>query len=626
MKRNIHVQAEQTDVLAEEALMSHGNGPRESVVIIPTYNEALNLTLLIPTILRQGPFDILIIDDNSPDGTGEVAEELAKRFAGRVSVLHRPGKLGLGSAYIEGFRYALAKGYTRIFTMDADFSHDPSSLSALRAALDDTDVVLGSRYIPGGGTLRWPFWRRVLSQSGSAYARLILGLPIRDLTGGFKGFRRQVLEALLPELEMMRSRGYAFQIEMTYRCARHGFRIVEVPILFEDRLVGKSKMNRGIVAEALWVVWALRLSQGAAPLHTDARPRARLVRQRLIPAALALALFLIILVTVTIAPAWFLYLVQRGSVQMARNQVRSASSVDTRPVPSTGIPRPVHKARSASLQLQGTDLTPNVPLRFAGSGFLPGEALAVTIQDQAGQQEVQLALLSADQAGQISLTAEAIPSDLSPGVHTLLVEGQSSQHVARATFQLHWIPPTVQLDTYAVKPERDVGFAGSGFLPNEVVEVRLGTTGQVVATASANAGGNVAGRFTVPFMPEGTYTLFFEGHESQTPTSVGLNVQGFHPWVILDTYAPSPHGHLGFMGEDFAPGEEVLVYLNRQAGEPVVRMHADATGRFVMQATWEVGELSGKNTLIFVGQQSGAMVTTTFTVLPSVVSSTSPTS
>jgi len=245
MRRNMPSKREEMNVLAHEARLNSGNGHKKSVVIIPTYNEAGNLQRLVPSILRQGSFDILIIDDNSPDGTGELAEKLASRYAGRVSVLHRPGKLGLGSAYLTGFRYVLALGYQQIYTMDADFSHDPSALPILQAALEKADVVLGSRYVAGGGTLRWPLWRRLLSQGGSAYARLMLGLPMRDLTGGFKGFRREVLEALMPDLETIQAQGYAFQIEMTYRCARQGFRIVEVPICFEDRLVGKSKMTRG---------------------------------------------------------------------------------------------------------------------------------------------------------------------------------------------------------------------------------------------------------------------------------------------------------------------------------------------------------------------------------------------
>ena len=202
MKRNTQPKAEPRAALAQENLTQETLVDREtaheSVVIIPTYNEAQNLERLVPTILGQGPFDILIVDDNSPDGTGEVAEKFARQFAGRVSVLHRAGKQGLASAYLAGFDYVLAQGYQQIFTMDADFSHDPSRLPALRAALAGADVVLGSRYVSGGGTRHWPLLRRLLIQGGSAYAGLVLGLPIRDLTGGFKGFRRQVLEALQP--------------------------------------------------------------------------------------------------------------------------------------------------------------------------------------------------------------------------------------------------------------------------------------------------------------------------------------------------------------------------------------------------------------------------------------------
>jgi hypothetical protein len=251
-----------------------------------------------------------------------------------------------------------------------------------------------------------------------------------------------------------------------------------------------------------------------------------------------------------------------------------------------------------------------------GSGFLPGEALVATVEDAQGHPEAQLAPLNADHTGGVSMIAQRLLPTLMPGTHILLVKGEQSRRTAQATFQLHWIPPMVELDTHSVKPNHDVGFSGGGFLPNEVVEVRLGSSvSKPVATVSANAGGSVAGRFTVPLMPAGDYQLFFVGLQSQTPTSVGLNVQGFHPWVVLDTYAPKPHARMGFEGRDFAPGEEVLVYLNERESKPVARTYADTTGRFVAQAAWEVGELSGENTLIFVGQQSGAVVTTTFTVV-----------
>jgi dolichol-phosphate mannosyltransferase len=228
----------------------------DSLVIVPTYNEAANLERLVERVLRVGPFDILVVDDHSPDGTGELADNLAEERPGQVTVLHRPAKLGLGTAYVAGFRQALARDYERVFEMDADFSHDPGCLPMLHAALDHADVVLGSRYVAGGGTRHWPLWRRALSQGGSLYAATVLGLPFHDLTGGFKGFRQRVLAAL--DLDAIESNGYAFQIEVTYRCFQHHFRIVEQPIVFADRRIGTSKMNRRIVSEALLVVWRLR--------------------------------------------------------------------------------------------------------------------------------------------------------------------------------------------------------------------------------------------------------------------------------------------------------------------------------------------------------------------------------
>ncbi len=229
----------------------------DSVVVIPTYNEAENLERLVEMVLAQGPFDVLVVDDNSPDGTGAIAEALGDRYPGRVVVLHRPAKQGLGTAYRAGFGYALARGYAYVFEMDADFSHDPKALPQLRAALNKADMVLGSRYVRGGATANWPFARRLLSRCGSLYAALVLGLPFHDLTGGFKGFAARVLQSL--DLDAIQSNGYAFQIEVTYRAYRSGFRIVEYPITFVDRRLGKSKMRPGIGTEALRIVWALRL-------------------------------------------------------------------------------------------------------------------------------------------------------------------------------------------------------------------------------------------------------------------------------------------------------------------------------------------------------------------------------
>ena len=225
-------------------------------VVLPTYDERENLARIVPAILAAAPeLDVLVVDDSSPDGTGALADELAARDR-RVRVLHRPRKQGLGRAYLAGFDVALREGYRRILEMDADFSHDPAALPALLAASRDADLVLGSRYVPGGGTANWGLGRRLLSRGGSFYARTILGVPIRDLTGGFKCFRREVLERI--DLPSVRTAGYAFQIELTYRALRRGFRVVEVPILFTDRRVGQSKMTRAIVLEALWKVWSLR--------------------------------------------------------------------------------------------------------------------------------------------------------------------------------------------------------------------------------------------------------------------------------------------------------------------------------------------------------------------------------
>jgi len=228
-------------------------------VVLPTYNERENLLRIVPAILAASPeLDVLVVDDSSPDGTGALADELAARDP-RVRVLHRQRKEGLGRAYLAGFAEVLGAGYGRILEMDADFSHDPARLPALLGT--DADLVLGSRYVPGGSTVNWGLGRRILSRGGSLYARTILGLPIRDLTGGFKCFRRRVLEGL--DLASVRSSGYAFQIELTYRAIKRGFKVLEVPITFVDRRVGKSKMSRRIVAEALWMVWKIRFDPAA---------------------------------------------------------------------------------------------------------------------------------------------------------------------------------------------------------------------------------------------------------------------------------------------------------------------------------------------------------------------------
>ena len=229
-----------------------------ALVIIPTYNEAVNLGSLVPQVLAQDPrLEVLVVDDNSPDGTGQLAAALAQQNP-RVQVLHREGKRGLGSAYVTGFRWALERRYDYIFEMDADFSHDPAHLKEFLKAVGEADLVLGSRYLGGKVTVvNWPMGRLLLSYSANIYARWLTGLRIWDLTGGFKCFRRRVLETI--DLSRVRSNGYAFQIEMSVRAWRKGFRLKEIPIVFVDRTEGDSKMNRGIVREAIWMVPRLRL-------------------------------------------------------------------------------------------------------------------------------------------------------------------------------------------------------------------------------------------------------------------------------------------------------------------------------------------------------------------------------
>ncbi|MGI5836016.1 MAG: polyprenol monophosphomannose synthase [Chloroflexota bacterium] len=228
-----------------------------TIIVIPTYNERENLEELVQRIeaLQLG-LHALIVDDNSPDGTGQLAEELALAYPW-IRILHRPEKAGLGKAYVAGFKRALEMGYEAIGEMDADLSHDPAHLPSMLHALDGADLVLGSRYCPGGGVRNWGLLRKLISRGGSLYSQLILGVGVRDLTGGFKLFRRQVLESI--DLDSVQSNGYSFQIEMTYRTIRRGYRVVEVPIIFVDRRVGKSKLSRQVVLEAFLMVPRLRL-------------------------------------------------------------------------------------------------------------------------------------------------------------------------------------------------------------------------------------------------------------------------------------------------------------------------------------------------------------------------------
>ncbi len=234
------------------------------MICLPTYNERENLERMVEALAPLG-VRVLVIDDNSPDGTGELADRLA---ADRdwLSVLHRPAKEGLGPAYIAGFREALRGDAEFVLEMDCDFSHDPADVPRLIAACDRADVAIGSRYVPGGGAENWPFSRWLISRGGSLYTQLILGLPVRDPTRGFKCFRRQALAAI--DLGQIQASGFGFQVEMNWQCHRHGLRMREVPIRFVDRQVGQSKMSRQIFFEALWLVWRLRLGVPRQPRST----------------------------------------------------------------------------------------------------------------------------------------------------------------------------------------------------------------------------------------------------------------------------------------------------------------------------------------------------------------------
>jgi len=241
------------------------NPPREesraefdkALVIIPTYNEAENIPGIVPLVLAQDPrIEVLVVDDNSTDGTGALVDTLMESEP-RIHCLHRPGKMGLGTAYVDGFRYALERDYDLVFEMDADFSHDPDALPGFLEAVRDADLVVGSRYLNGVTVVNWPLSRLILSYGANLYTRIITWMPLKDATGGFKCFRRQTLEKI--DLSRVHSDGYGFQIEMNYKVWHKGLRVKEIPILFVDRRVGISKMNRKIIWEAMWLVWKLRL-------------------------------------------------------------------------------------------------------------------------------------------------------------------------------------------------------------------------------------------------------------------------------------------------------------------------------------------------------------------------------
>ncbi len=253
------------------------SGQSKTMIIIPTYNEADNLRPMVETIMALNTSaDILIIDDNSPDGTGEIADQLSVALPA-LQVIHRPGKLGLGTAYVAGFHYALEHGYELIFEMDCDFSHDPKYLPAFLEKIQDNDLVIGSRYVPGGGTVNWGWMRKFISGGGNLFARVGLGLPAQDCTAGFKCYRSQVLQEI--DWDQITLQGYAFQVATVYHTHRLGFRIAEIPITFQDRRVGQSKMSKRIVAEAFKYVCLTRLRELLGKGPRRSRPQAIATQQ-----------------------------------------------------------------------------------------------------------------------------------------------------------------------------------------------------------------------------------------------------------------------------------------------------------------------------------------------------------
>jgi len=262
----------------------------KTLIIIPTYNEVENLPPLLKAIFEQAPAtDVLIVDDNSPDGTGRVGDEIHNENP-KVQVIHRSGKLGLGTAYIAGFKYAIEHDYDAAFEMDADFSHDPKYLPNFLETIEQADLVIGSRYVRGGSTPNWSVLRRFISGGGNIYARFMLGMPVRDATAGFRCYRTSVLRSI--DLDTIQSQGYAFQIEMAYRVSRQGFRIVEIPISFLDRRVGQSKMSRKIFIEGfLWVLRArfskqyTRRLRAASQNDATSTPGSQEVQEEQLPSA-----------------------------------------------------------------------------------------------------------------------------------------------------------------------------------------------------------------------------------------------------------------------------------------------------------------------------------------------------
>ncbi len=278
----------------------------------------------------------------------------------------------------------------------------------------------------------------------------------------------------------------------------------------------------------------------------------------------------------------------------------------------------------ASLRLVAQDLTPNANLGLTGSGFMGKEQLNVSVEDRQGQSYMQVTL-TAGEDGRLGETPLALPQHLAAGDYRLVVVGGTSHRTASIPFRMHVVPPTVTLDTYTAKPGQEVGFAGSGFFPGEVVQVYLGAVSKPLASVKATGIGAISGHLGIPKLPAGTYTLTVTGESSRTPASVGFSIQGFAPWVVLSRYAMTPGQSVGFIGQGFAPGEQVLVYLNSVQTKPVMTLTADTDGRVVVQDTWTPDAASGRNVLTFVGQSSQATTTADFTILPGNESTPSPT-
>ena len=302
----------------------------------------------------------------------------------------------------------------------------------------------------------------------------------------------------------------------------------------------------------------------------------------------------------------------RGASPPAGAGSTSPGATATSPAPPVRFGQP----RSFIL-LRAETLTPAAPLNFMGYGFQAGEQLAVAIADPQGRPEARLEPVAVDADGRLNEVSQALPADLLPGDHVLCVEGTLSHRAAQVTFRLRGVPPKVTLDSYSVKPDHEFGFSGSGFNPGEEVTVHIGgLEGEPLARFQATAAGTVSGRVAVPFIPPGDYPLYVLGTQSQAPVSVGLNVQGFSPWVVLDNYAAAPYYQMGFTGEDFAADEPVLVYLGKQEGTPVARVAADHDGRLAAKAAFELPGVPGDSKLIFVGGRTGKPVVVAFTVQP----------